>query len=87
MKVYECLFPYCIMFNFAQDSDDYIKLASKFENGCVDDADIIINEMCSWCESNLKNNWEYEFNEETMADIFRFRTENHRTMFLLKWSS
>lgn len=86
MKVYDIKFPYVVSYN---DGDDYEKLAKKIEHISyidLNDADMVINEICQWCSINLKHNWDYDFDDQMAEDIFKFSTEKYRTMFLLKWS-
>lgn len=47
-----------------------------------------LKELCIWCDAHFpdENRWRHHSTQWPNSDIFSFRNETDRTLFLLKWS-
>lgn len=62
---------------------------SKYNDG--DECDAIARIMCNWCETQFgkqEHKWDYKLdvNPDPIEDQFMFVEEQHRTLFVLRWS-
>jgi hypothetical protein len=89
MKIYDCKFVYQVIYDTQGELlplNKYINASAPSDESLTDE---IVQEMQNWCTTTFGQAgtaWEYEFVEDAILDIFKFSTEQHRTLFLLKWS-
>jgi len=83
MQLYNEDFPYQVHFKIIdwriKCNDTNINVINDYIEGIQD-----------WCNKTFnKNDWDYIYYHsdysESALDVFKFRTDEYRTMFLLKW--
>ena len=80
-------FPHQVIYDQAGELlplNSHLNLTGKSDEDLTDK---IVEAMQLWCnETYGEDGWEYQFIEDAILDIFKFSSEQHRTLFLLKWS-